>query len=219
MDLLTAIHSLDPERDEHWTDNGAPKLSAVKALTGNDELKRSEISAAAPGVTREALAAERGLESGVAAAEASEPTPEPAPEPRDVLSLPVYEVFQDYKLCREARDELNARSMDAMQRRAEIQREIDRYSAQTEAIERAIVRHERAQPKLASDPGIRAYLDRQAQVRAERAERARAFINSHTNAQDVAKELAGSSPLDSALKARPKQGRGRPEPRIPAHRR
>lgn len=208
MDLSTALDSLDPTNDAHWTDNGLPRLSALRDMTGLESVKRAEVTGLRPSLTRDA-------------AGSAEPAPEPAPaaQGQDVLKLPVNVVAGDYKLCLEARDALIEQAAELQCERAQVQLRLDSNAAQVEAVERMIVRHERAQPKASSDPGIRAYLDRQQKVREERADRRRAFLEAGTTAQDVAQELRGSSPLDAALGARPKATRGRPEPRIPAHRR
>lgn len=50
--LRAVIHSLDPERDEHWTANGLPALAAVETLYGSGKLTRKHLDAAAPGFRR-----------------------------------------------------------------------------------------------------------------------------------------------------------------------
>lgn len=52
MELKEALEKLDPANDDHWTDDGAPRLSAVVAVVGR-EVKRKEITDASPGLTRE----------------------------------------------------------------------------------------------------------------------------------------------------------------------
>ena len=54
MDLKQAIDSLNVENDDHWTENGLPKLDVIKDLTGKSH-SRKEITDAAPLVTRERL--------------------------------------------------------------------------------------------------------------------------------------------------------------------
>lgn len=61
MDLKTAIASLDPTNDAHWTESGLPQLAALKELTGAS-YSRKEVTDAAPLVTRERLLAAANTE-------------------------------------------------------------------------------------------------------------------------------------------------------------
>lgn len=61
MDLKTAIASLEPTNDAHWTESGLPQLSVIKELTG-EHYSRKEVTDAAPLVTRERLLAEANTE-------------------------------------------------------------------------------------------------------------------------------------------------------------
>lgn len=240
MDLLTAIQSLDPKDPSHWTDNGAPKLSAIKALTGDETIKRSMLSKVAPGITRETIAGmqsedwshaeesskQEGATEHVVEAASERPAKIEAPEPLrvepeaaktvDVLALPLHTVFSDYQLCRQAQDELNAQTVEMMSEKGKLQQRLDSVAAQTQVIERAIVRHERANPQLSKSADIAAYLESQRRARSERAAKARAFIEAGTTAQDVARELRGTSPLDSALKSRAQKNKGAAQP-VPKH--
>lgn len=54
MELKEAILSLDPKKDEVWTENGLPKIEVIKELTGKS-FSRKEITDAAPLHTRERL--------------------------------------------------------------------------------------------------------------------------------------------------------------------
>jgi hypothetical protein len=52
--LEKIIHSLDPENDEHWTQGGMPRLSAIEeALDGDTGITRADVNNAAPGYDRE----------------------------------------------------------------------------------------------------------------------------------------------------------------------
>ena len=53
MNITKALAALDPGNDDHWTADGAPRVDAVAALTGNAEVSRQEITDAAPQLTRE----------------------------------------------------------------------------------------------------------------------------------------------------------------------
>lgn len=93
--LHRALRALDPTNDEHWTDDGLPRMDAIKALGGGSGVTRAAVSDAAPGLTRAALLEaleggedDEGEEDGGPSPEeleqeepAMEPDDEPAVEP------------------------------------------------------------------------------------------------------------------------------------------
>lgn len=50
--IKAALSKLDTAEDTHWTEGGLPAMDHMKAATGLDDLKRDEVSAAAPGLHR-----------------------------------------------------------------------------------------------------------------------------------------------------------------------
>jgi len=50
--LTQALSQLDPSNDEHWTNNGAPAMSAIHALTDNPSHTRANVTEAAPQLMR-----------------------------------------------------------------------------------------------------------------------------------------------------------------------
>ena len=50
--IISAVTSLDPTKDEHWTSTGKPRVSAVEELAGFD-MKAEEIHSLCPEVTRD----------------------------------------------------------------------------------------------------------------------------------------------------------------------
>lgn len=50
--LQRALSRLDPKNDEHWTRDGKPSVAAVERLYGSADVRRADIEAAAPGLTR-----------------------------------------------------------------------------------------------------------------------------------------------------------------------
>lgn len=50
--ILDALKKLDPANDNHWTEDGAPRMDTVKMLAGNPGLTREAVTAAAPGFSR-----------------------------------------------------------------------------------------------------------------------------------------------------------------------
>lgn len=51
-ELNLALNQLDKDNDQHWTDDGSPRVDVLRALTGNQTLTRSEINTLAPGFNR-----------------------------------------------------------------------------------------------------------------------------------------------------------------------
>ena len=56
MSIQTALELLDPANDEHWTADGLPRVDVVAELLGDSNVKRSDITDAAPNFTRESAA-------------------------------------------------------------------------------------------------------------------------------------------------------------------
>lgn len=52
MTLASAIETLDHSDDEHWTSGGKPAMDILKDLTGNKNLKRSDVDEHFPDVIR-----------------------------------------------------------------------------------------------------------------------------------------------------------------------
>lgn len=52
LKIKDALSRLDATENTHWTEGGLPAMDHMKASTGLDDLKRDEVSAAAPGLHR-----------------------------------------------------------------------------------------------------------------------------------------------------------------------
>ncbi len=51
--IRDALTSLDPDDDELWTIEGAPKMVSVEELVGTSEIKRADVDLAYPGFNRD----------------------------------------------------------------------------------------------------------------------------------------------------------------------
>ncbi len=164
----------------------------------------------------------------------NEPEPEqaqPAPDPikmtdadrsacveilDDVVGMKPADVFRSLELCGRASAEF-ARMTDVLSARREaIAKKITEVGSRSAIITNAINRLGGSTDRSQEDR--RAYLKSQNDIRAKRKSAAVAFLAAGTNAEDVATELRGASPLDAALNARQKPAIGsqRPAPRLPA---
>jgi hypothetical protein len=52
--ITAAVHRLDPDNADHWTQAGLPKLAAIEDALGRAGVTRQDVEDAAPGFTREA---------------------------------------------------------------------------------------------------------------------------------------------------------------------
>jgi len=50
--LVAALNKLDPKDDQHWTDDGMPRVDVLRALTENQTLTRTQINTLVPGFNR-----------------------------------------------------------------------------------------------------------------------------------------------------------------------
>ena len=239
LTLRQALSMLDPAVDDHWTAQGLPRMDAIADFMQDVTVKRSEVTDAAPALTRETAASHTWSEDpplmtgGEQPKQPELPVPEQAPpeppkeaEPEapqepapvldptgSVLDMDPATVFNDHGLCERALAEM-AERMGAKQRDLEaVKAELDKLSNWNETLKRALALHSRRGGKPEPSP-VQAFLKSQQAARAERAARARRFIEAGTTAQDVAAELQGASKIDAAMRQRkPGLGAKRPAPR------
>lgn len=50
--LRSAVKSLDPGNEEHWTADGRPRMDAVEAAYGSSNINRNDVEKVAPGFSR-----------------------------------------------------------------------------------------------------------------------------------------------------------------------
>lgn len=193
MEILEALGQLDPANDEQWTGDGLPKVDAVAALVENAELKRADITAAAPDFNREAAIA--------AKAAGDDNPPEKVEE--------VVGTYHDRCIAKsiELNEELNlvGRELEALnEKRRDLERRIHYVSSEAD----------RTRPRDAGQQNITDYLARQKQITRQKAEKRQLLVES--GAAELMKGL-GKAPIDEALnKRKPARGSQRPPPRQPA---
>lgn len=229
MDLLTALAQLDPSNDEQWTAEGYPRVDVVSRLVGV-EVSRRQITEANPTLMRntapelpprdeDAPLLDLGQDEagGVEEAPPAPPAEEVAPpEPvgESVLTMPTQQVVNDPELLARAIEEMSAIHDAKIEQIRALEKETKELAGK---IETASIIFQRIKPKDDDTSGVREFLARQAEARAEKAKRARKFIDAGTSPQEVAKALDPRSQLDQAMNRR-KAGMGssRPAPRTPA---
>lgn len=224
--ITEALSKLDPNNDNHWTQDGLPRLDTVKILAGNPSLTREAVTAAAPNFNRQtAQAAAQGAAQGGAAtpvqgggesqpqaavqaapaADGTVATPAPAAEP----DLPV---LAPAALAEPAGDvdELEQKLAEARLHLSDCQDRLQLAKQELEDAQNAIAELEaqlKETPKASSNP-IQEYLARQRKNLEERAARKELIRNSGLDLSQLAKDL--KSPLDAAMERRRDRGSARP---------
>lgn len=111
----------------------------------------------------------------------------------------MHEIASRADLCELAISELSAKNDEINKQKKLLTDEQKNITSQGEYFESCLERLRAADPNYDAT-GVRAYLERQAQARAERAERAKAFINAGTTIKDVQAQLETKAPVDKKKK-------------------
>ena len=223
--ITDALSKLDPANDNHWTQDGLPRLDTIKILSGDPSLTRELVTGAYPDFNRETARAAAGTAQAgagttpAAPTEATPPapasaatpteTPPPAPPAPPESDLPVLnppavaEASNDQAdlLVRieEAKVNLSDRQ-DALQlakqELVDAQNEVARLEAQLKE----------SSPTNSST--IMDYLARQRQNLEDRGVRKQLIKESGLDLKQLAKDL--KSPLDAAMERKNTRGAQRP---------
>ncbi len=132
-----------------------------------------------------------------------------------ILDLSLGEIFASEEMMIAFQAEANVVCLEWQKEKKRLEAAIVRLSNLSASADARLNRLKRSRPNHDTEE-LRGYLARQAQVREERAKRARAFLDQGINAGDLANTISGKSQLDQALNQRkPKLGSTRPAPRMP----
>lgn len=238
MDIKQALGYLDPNDDMQWTGEGLPLVDAVSNIAGRP-VKRQEIIDAAPGFNRsvayELLEEQTGsgeadaagevdpAEEVIGEGEGGEPTledspPEPhvsaEPEQPSVLGMKVIDVLRDLPMCQRAVQELESKMLDAAKRKKAIDAEIAGYNSLLQVYSAHIERNTKANPQAAQQP-ILDYLNKQTELRAEKAKAIKAVTDQGVDLKKLAEALQTGSKLDHVMRRKTGYGNQRPLPRVP----
>lgn len=231
--IVKALQQLDPKNDDHWTNDGLPRLDAIKGVSG---LKREDVTAAAPHFTKdnpvfEAPKADGGESTSGQGADAA-PTPqadeqqggddEQAQDEQDAgddeqgsddEQQAQDDADDELEELPAELDEAEAAVLDAKAKLAEAQ---EQQAAAQKVVNEAQAEHDRlveirdSQRRPHQDMEDRmAFIKRQAQMRAERAG-ASAEILKGLNVD----KLDPRSPLDRSMARKTGFGH-RPRPQVP----
>jgi TolA-binding protein len=173
--ILQALGLLDPTNDDHWTEDGLPRVDVVKELTGLKDIKRGDITGLAPELTRDSVRA--------AAVVVHLMSPPDTTPPADVAARNELEqgAMEGDTLDGVEEDTLEARLQDVEKRIAARQ---DHINAETRILQR--LADERDELIQLLDPGtgnhrqnqenIMAFLQRQHQNRMQKAAQRAAIL-------------------------------------------
>lgn len=223
MNIKQALSRLDVANDDHWTADGMPRVDVVACLTGNDTVKRADITQAAPQLTRQSPADQENGD-GEAHEGRSEETEARPVDPPEVIDdddgskivqepnpheLPPGPNADKVAGLLERQAELQERLVAAQQAATEAKRHEAEINAEVNTLNREIDTLEKADPNFGIR-GVKAYLASQHRVRMEKAGRVAKFMDGMRHGE-VRDALITKSKLDTALSGRkPPLGSGRP---------
>lgn len=224
MSIKDSLAKLDPANDEHWTDDGSPRMDVLQAQSGNSRLTRKQVTDADPSFSRASVLkaedeSERG-DSPEVMVEAQEPTvaeaatlpktPEIATQAPETAVAPVLTEMQVLQASLKIHEDA---MLDADRVKEDANKAMKASSDAVNAINRKIEVLVIANPQAAT-AGIRDYIEMQNKLRLDRALRAKRFMgDSGARPSDVAKALEVRSPLDKAFLGR-KAPRGTLRPQV-----
>lgn len=221
--IKAALLSLDVTNDNHWTNDGAPRIDSLKITLGNPALTREDVNSAVPGFSRATAAnfAATGT-SGVQAA----PAPVPGEAPITAATGATQGTAQEEELPNLGGEPLaeqpmssrgsmmlpDVKGMNLEEANEFLSQLIDVRSQVQQAIPEVQNRiaqldheHKVATGQDNHNP-IQAYLANQVKLGEERAALRLTVEESGVNLAELSQRL-GASPLDQALAARKRQTR------------
>jgi hypothetical protein len=237
-DIKAALAKLDVANDNHWTQDGAPRLDTVKMFAGDQSVTREMVAAAAPGFTR--TTALQGGQAEQAApvvpndapseqAAASVAQPDPAqqtaeqdkPDDADVGAKELDNVVAPAVATEDETDEASpldialenlnhakANLEQGLRYQADVNKGVKIAQAEVDRLQ-AI--YDKLAPSDTNTDAVQAYLAQQRALLEQRAEQMRK-VQGFENAMGVrlADLIPRRSPLDAALSRKNSRGQGRP---------
>lgn len=215
--IKAALAQLDPANDDHWTNNGSPRMDVLQGILEDDKITRKMVTDADPAFTRETMEVAKNTsthEEGNGKITQEPEGQEEIDEPY-ILDLPLSEIFASEKNLMVFQAEISAVHSKMSIEKEALDDKIIRYSQLSARATSALNRIRRGRPNH-DTKDIRAYLDQQARVREDRAARAREFLEQGIDQSLLASVLTGKSKLDQALNQRkPAPGSTRPARGLP----
>lgn len=222
--ILAALRQLDAGNPNHWTAEGAPRLDTVRLLAGDQSVSREAINAAAPGFSRENMAAAGSAQQATSSPQpggsevSTNPASSDAPAAGNAASQGVGDGTQgapgagddaDTEGEADSSEEAFAQQLaNAKQRLADAQAAFEKARgavAEAEAALDVLLEKEQERSVSTISEAVSGYMAQQARIRAERAARIEA-----TRGVRLSDILPTRSRIDDALAQRPGRGNKRP---------
>lgn len=220
--IIDVLSKLDPTNDNHWTQDGMPRLDTIKILSGDPSLTREQVIAAAPDFNRGTAQAATGAQQAgagttlppntgaVAQGAASGPSGGvslPAASPESGLPnlnpLPIAEDANDIETLNAKLAQAQLNLSDAQDRLGLARQELTDAQNEVAELEKQI----KEETPAGANP-ITEYLKRQQKNLEERGARKALIKESGLDLKQLAKDLR--SPLDAAMERKNGRGASRP---------
>lgn len=206
MNIREALATLDPDTDDHWTVDGMPRMDVIEALVGDTLIVRKQVTDAAPDFTR--ATAQMGMDLLSVDQDSDETEPY-------VMDMAFKDIIKSHKHMEAWQVEVSAMTLEWQREHQLLEDRIAHVSRLSVVVATRLRVLAQAKPS-ADTAAIRAYLGRQAEVRAERARRAQAFIDQGIDQGQLSSLIVGKAKIDMAMNQRkPALGSTRPAPRLP----
>lgn len=215
-DIKAALAKLDINNDNHWTEDGAPRVDTVRFVASNQSLTRDQITQAAPGFTR---------------ATALQPQPVlnpdgPVEDDKDDSAAPVLPVVTappaasaptaseeqepPVDALQRAKEDLQHAKANLEQARVLRDKVIAEFDALTAKVDKLQLAYEELEPKLKHDDAVQGYLASQRELLEQRAQKALFWRESGIDLKTL---LPSKAPIDMAMARRNLRGGQRPSGR------
>lgn len=223
--ITDALSKLDPANDNHWTQDGLPRLDTIKILAGDPSLTREAVTAAAPDFNREAAQAAAGAAQAGAGTTPAAPTDAAPPAPASAAtgadttppappapSESENPVLNPPPLAQDGgdQDDLKARIAEAQLNLSDRQDALQLAKQELSDAQNELARLEaqlKESPASGGNP-ITAYLKQQQKNLEARGARKALIKESGLDLKQLAKDL--KSPLDAAMERKTNRGGQRP---------
>lgn len=201
--ITEALSKLDATNDNHWTQEGLPRLDTMRILTGNPGLNRDDISAASPEFVRPAAApqapASTPSEQGGTEPAAAAPAAPQVTQSTDLVGAPLAETDTGLEALTLELEEVTLTFNDACVEAQDAKVRVNALQNEMDALATRIAQLRVEQ----GDNPIRGYLDGQVRELEERARRQKELQDSGI---DFGALTAGMrAPIDSAFASRKKR--------------
>ncbi len=194
MELTEALAKLDPKNDEHWTQDGSPRVDVVSTFMGRD-VKRIEITDAAPHLKRD-----NAIEPAEEEAQTLSDADQEAIEQLDVLDLPLGTIIGAGRID-EALEALNKRNIKLRAEKEEINLKLGYINDYVQVLEKLKNRSKGSYEDQQREQR-QAYIKSQNEARVARGERLKQLTEKGLTPADVRAAVASVAPADAP---RPRQ--------------